>query len=108
MLLNIFKLLLNEYPNLTLNTMIEIKKFTEKDPNADEWINGGFMVMEPKIFNFLKSDEDSLEFDALENLGSKGLLGIYKHSGFWKCMDSLKDKMILNDIWNSKKVPWKK
>ena len=66
------------------------------------------MVMEPKIFNFLKSDEDSLEFDALENLGSKGLLGTYKHSGFWKCMDSLKDKMILNDIWNSKKVPWKK
>ena len=86
----------------------KIKRFTEKDPNANEWINGGFMVMEPKIFDFIKSDEDSLEFDALENLGSKGLLGTYKHSGFWKCMDSLKDKVILNNIWNSKKVPWKR
>ena len=86
----------------------KIEKFTEKDQNADEWINGGFMVMEPEIFNFLKSDNDSLEFDALESLGKKKLLGSYKHSGFWKCMDSLKDKEILNEIWNSKKVPWKK
>ena len=87
----------------------KIIKFSEKETEPNEWINGGFMVMNHKIFNYLHNSKDSLEFDALEIIANENKLACYKHNGFWQCMDNLKDKMLLEKVWESnKKVPWKK
>tara|TARA_B100001123_G_C15054861_1_gene925115 strand:- start:151 stop:915 length:765 start_codon:yes stop_codon:yes gene_type:complete len=86
----------------------KVIEFSEKGSSVSEWINGGFMVMENKIFDYISSSTDSLEFDTLEKIAKEKKLSCYKHKGFWQCMDSLKDKTILEDIWKSKKAPWKK
>lgn len=86
----------------------KIIKFSEKETEPNEWINGGFMVMNHKIFNYLHNSKDSLEFDALETIANENKLACYKHNGFWQCMDNLKDKMLLEKIWESNKIPWKK
>ncbi len=84
-----------------------VKAFKEKPQTGEGWINGGFFVFEPKIFDYLNGDETILEKVTLENLVEDGQLMAYKHTGFWKCMDTLKDKNILNDMWNSNHANWK-
>jgi glucose-1-phosphate cytidylyltransferase len=81
--------------------------FTEKPQIGEGWINGGFMVFEPEIFNYLKDDDSSLEADALERLASERQLAAYQHEGFWQCMDTLRDKRLLEALWLSKKAPWR-
>lgn len=79
--------------------------FNEK-PNLDGWINGGFFVFEKKIFDYL--DENSvLEQKPLSNLARDRQLSVYKHEGFWACMDTFKDAQTLNEIWSRGNVPWK-
>ena len=84
-----------------------VAKFSEKPQTGSGWINGGFIVFEPQVFNFLRGDDDILESDLLEFLASKGQLSAYCHDGFWQCMDTLRDKRALEAQWNSGKAPWK-
>jgi glucose-1-phosphate cytidylyltransferase len=81
--------------------------FTEKPQIGEGWINGGFMVCEPEIFKYLKDDDSSLEADALEHLASERQLAAYQHEGFWQCMDTLRDKRLLENLWQDRSAPWK-
>jgi len=81
--------------------------FTEKPQIGEGWINGGFMVLEPDIFNYIEGDNSSLEKDALEQLAVDKQLAAYRHEGFWQCMDTLRDKRLLEALWNDRQAPWK-
>lgn len=81
--------------------------FKEKPLGDGAWINGGFMVLEPEIFDYIKEDSTHLELEPLETLARQGKLSAYKHTGFWKPMDTLRDRKELEDMWNSEKAPWK-
>ncbi|WP_457625254.1 glucose-1-phosphate cytidylyltransferase [Persephonella sp.] len=85
----------------------EIKAFKEKPKGDGAWINGGFFVLEPQIFNYIEGDETIWERDPLENLAKDGQLMAYKHTGFWKPMDTLRDKRELEALWQSGNPPWK-
>ncbi|HTM53069.1 MAG TPA: glucose-1-phosphate cytidylyltransferase [Pirellulales bacterium] len=84
-----------------------VRQFTEKPQAGEGWINGGFMVCEPKIFDYLDSDACSLEIAALERLAAEGKLAAFRHDRFWQCMDTLRDKRQLEALWEQKAAPWK-
>lgn len=87
----------------------EINKFTEKGIEDGGWINGGFMVLEPEIFNYLNDDPYLIfEREPLENLAYDHQLMAYKHNGFWQCMDTLRDQNLLNNLINNRNAPWMK
>ena len=82
--------------------------FREKAKGNGNWVNGGFMVMEPEVFHYLSESEDCvLERRPLERLAQQGRLGIYKHSGFWQCMDTQRDRIWLEERWKSNHAPWR-
>ncbi len=82
--------------------------FREKAKEDGGWINGGFMVMEPEVFDYLSLDESCvLERTPLETLAKDGKLGIYKHGGFWQCMDTQRDRGKLEKLWSNGGAPWK-
>ena len=82
--------------------------FREKAREDGGWINGGFMVMEPEVFRYLSADEDCiLEREPLESLATEGRLGVYKHEGFWQCMDTQRDRGLLENLWAIGNAPWK-
>lgn len=81
--------------------------FTEKPQIGEGWINGGFLILEPEIFNYLEGDDSSLEADALECLAADRQLAAYRHEGFWQCMDTLRDKRLLESLWLERQAPWK-
>ena len=85
-----------------------IREFREKPPGDLGWINGGFMVCKPQVFDFI-GDGDATIFERapLENLAHGGHLMAYRHTGFWKCMDTLRDKIHLNQMWDAHAAPWK-
>jgi len=84
----------------------KVMSFTEKPDDIHKFINGGFFVFNKKIFDYLSTDDDcDLEIGALEKIAQKGQLMIYKHKGFWACMDTLRDMDYLNDLWRKNK-PW--
>lgn len=84
-----------------------VKKFIEKPQIGEGWINGGFMVLEPGVFDYLASDDDSLESDMLEKLAECGQLAAYRHDGYWQCMDTLRELRLLRSLWQSGDAPWK-
>jgi glucose-1-phosphate cytidylyltransferase len=85
-----------------------VKEFTEKPQIGEGWINGGFMVFEPAVFDYLdKGDQTVLEADALERLAADGQLAAYRHERFWQCMDTLRDKRHLEALWEAGAAPWK-
>ena len=84
-----------------------VADFTEKPQIGEGWINGGFLIFEPIIFDYLNGDQDSLEAQALEKLASDRQLAAYKHYGFWQCMDTARDKRLLESLWNEGQAPWK-
>jgi glucose-1-phosphate cytidylyltransferase len=84
-----------------------ITGFHEKAKENGNWINAGFMVMEPGIFDYLDGDAAVLERTPLQKLSADGKLGVYKHGGFWQCMDTARDKALLENLWQSGRVPWK-
>jgi glucose-1-phosphate cytidylyltransferase len=84
-----------------------VAEFTEKPQIGEGWINGGFMVFEPAIFDYLPDDRAILESDALELLASQRQLAAYRHESFWQCMDTLRDKRLLDALWESGEAPWK-
>ena len=81
-----------------------VSYFKEKSKLDEGWINGGFFVMEPEFFKFIKNDNTYLEREHLEKVTKKRQLAAFKHKGFWQCMDTRRDKDILNKIINSKKI----
>lgn len=82
--------------------------FREKAKEDGGWINGGFMVANPEVFNYLSANESCIfEREPLENLARDGKLGIYKHYDFWQCMDTQRDKFVLEKMWNENKAPWR-
>lgn len=84
-----------------------VKSFREKDKRDGGWINCGFMIMEPKIFNYIEGDATVFEREPLERLAEEGQLECYKHNGFWQCMDTMRDKEKLEKLWSSSQAPWK-
>lgn len=84
-----------------------VSQFTEKPQIGEGWINGGFMVMEPKILNYIPSDSTNLEAEVLEQLAAEGQLAAYRHEDFWQCMDTLRDKRQLESLWQEGNAPWK-
>ena len=84
-----------------------VREFSEKPQIGEGWINGGFMVLEPAVFEYLTGDASILEVDALERLAADNQLAAYRHEGFWQCMDTLREKKILESLWQSGKAPWK-
>ncbi|MDR0734620.1 MAG: glucose-1-phosphate cytidylyltransferase [Elusimicrobiota bacterium] len=85
-----------------------VKSFEEKPHGEGGWINGGFFVLEPEIFDYIPAGEGVVwERGPLEGLVKDGKLNSYKHSGFWKPMDALRDKIMLEELWQSGKAPWK-
>lgn len=83
-----------------------VSRFTEKPVSGEGWINGGFLVFEPGIFDYLKTDSCSLEVDVLERVAADGQLAAYHHGDFWQCMDTLRDKEYLQQLWDSEEAPW--
>ncbi|MEZ6050270.1 MAG: glucose-1-phosphate cytidylyltransferase [Planctomycetaceae bacterium] len=84
-----------------------VVQFTEKPQTGEGWINGGFLVLEPGIFDYLQGDSCSLEVDALQRLAADGQLAAYRHPDFWQCMDTIRDKQLLERLWASGEAPWK-
>ncbi len=84
-----------------------VSKFTEKPQIHEGWINGGFLVLEPGAFDYLHEKDCSLEVDTLSRLSADRQLGAYKHEDFWQCMDTLRDKRMLESLWDSERAPWK-
>lgn len=84
-----------------------IERFVEKSLEDGGWINGGFMVVEPQVFDYIEGDDTIFERDPLEKLAKEGKLIAYKHYGFWQCMDTMRDKGILENLWKQNIAPWK-
>ena len=85
-----------------------VRSFTEKPQAGEGWINGGFIVLEPGIFDFhRKRCDHSGNADPWNDLASEGQLAAYRHGDFWQCMDTLRDKLLLENLWSQGKAPWK-
>ena len=84
-----------------------VTEFKEKPQTGEGWINGGFFVCEPGVFDYLAGDDSVLEGAPLETLARDGQLMAFKHEGFWQCMDTLRDRQSLEHLWASGKAPWK-
>jgi glucose-1-phosphate cytidylyltransferase len=98
----------NKFGSLSFNARGNVvKRFVEKPEDEGGWINGGFFVLEPQIFDFIDGDETSWERKPLEQLAKSDQLVAYRHRGFWRCVDTLRDKEELTSIWNSGGAPWK-
>ena len=84
-----------------------VRQFSEKPQNREGWINGGFFVFEPEIFSYLEDDKTILERDPMEQLAADGQIYAFQHEGFWQPMDTLRDRMYLEELWASGEAPWK-
>ena len=85
----------------------QVSSFKEKNKEDVSWINGGFFVLEPSVFDYIEGDATSFEKEPLEKLTAEGELSAFKHDGFWRAMDSLNDKNVLEEYWNTGNAPWK-
>jgi glucose-1-phosphate cytidylyltransferase len=98
---------LGRFGSLNIKKTGEVAGFVEKPKGDNSWINGGFFVMQPEVFNYLKEDDTYLEQGLLQKLANEHQLLSYRHEGFWQPMDTLRDKHLLDDLWRSGKAPWK-
>ena len=85
----------------------KVTSFIEKPDGDGGWINGGFFILEPKALDYISNDSINWEREPLEKLAHDGELSVHKHSGFWQAMDTLREKNLLNSLWESNKAPWK-
>jgi glucose-1-phosphate cytidylyltransferase len=85
----------------------QVTEFNEKPQTAEGWINGAFFVLQPDVFDYIDGDDTQWEREPLERLAREGQLMAYKHSSFWQCMDTLRDKYVLERLWESGAAPWK-
>lgn len=85
-----------------------VHSFMEKPKGDGAWINGGFFVCQPEVFNYIRQGDQTVwEQNPMEQIANEGQMAAYKHTGFWRPMDTLKDKHDLNDMWNNNDAPWK-
>jgi glucose-1-phosphate cytidylyltransferase len=84
-----------------------VAKFSEKPQMAEGWINGAFFVLEPGVLDYIDGDDMMFEHAPMERLAADGQLMAYKHDSFWQCMDTLREKQILQNLWDSGHAPWK-
>lgn len=84
-----------------------VSEFLEKPQIGEGWINGGFLVFEPEVLDYIAGDDTILEQAPLERLAKDGQLVAYKHDGFWQCMDTLRDVRLLESLWDGGRAPWK-
>ena len=84
-----------------------VDRFREKPRGDDAWINGGYFVLEPAVFDLIRGDDTSFEAEPLQALAARGELGAYRHDGFWQPLDTLRDKLTLEELWAQGRAPWK-
>jgi len=94
------------YGHLELNGG-QVVEFSEKPQASEGWINGAFFVLEPEVANYIDGDDTLFEREPLERLAADGQLMAYRHDDFWACMDTLRDKVMLERLWQSDKPPWR-
>ena len=94
------------YGHLDLNGS-RVLVFSEKPQAEEGWINGAFFILEPEVFDYIEGDETVWEREPLERLAQEGQLMAYKHDSFWQCMDTLREKHLLEKLWQSENPPWK-
>jgi glucose-1-phosphate cytidylyltransferase len=92
---------------LKTNANQQVESFMEKPKGDGAWINGGFFVCETKVLDYIENDQTVFEQYPLEKLAKEGELYTYHHNGFWKCMDTLRDKVKLNELWDTNQAQWK-
>ena len=85
----------------------KVAEFSEKPQTGEGWINGAFFVLEPGVFDYIEGDDTQWEKEPLENLAKDAQLMAYRHSSFWQCMDTVREKHILENYWHSGNAPWK-
>jgi glucose-1-phosphate cytidylyltransferase len=97
------------FGNIEMNEKGVVSKFQEKPEGDGVWINGGFFVLEPGIFKYLEGDMDKIQWEKkpLIDIANDKQLSAYRHNGFWKCMDAMRDKIELEELWETHKAPWK-
>lgn len=95
------------YGVLGLNDDASVLEFIEKPKTLDAWINGGFFVLEPEVLDYIEDDNTSFEEEPLRKLAKDDQIVAYKHPGFWRCMDTQRDKFVLESMWNEGKAAWK-
>lgn len=95
------------FGELTLNGDGQVTAFAEKPQLAEGWINGAFFVLEPGVFDYIENDMTQWEREPLERLAADGQLMAYRHESFWQCMDTLRDKVLLEQLWSSPHPPWR-
>mgnify|MGYP001468780930 CR=1 FL=1 len=119
-ILNLFELHKKNKSKVTLTAVqppgrfgaLDIKEnrvngFVEKPAGDKSWVNGGFFVVQPEVLNLIKDSLETWESDILPSIAKSGDLGFFKHYGFWQCMDTLRDKNTLENLWKDGKAPWK-
>lgn len=84
-----------------------ITGFQEKPPGDSSWVNGGFFVLSPRVLDYIEGDNTSWEREPMERLAQEGQLSAYFHNGFWQCMDTLRDRQKLEELWDTGQAPWK-
>jgi glucose-1-phosphate cytidylyltransferase len=84
-----------------------VVEFSEKPQLGEGWINGAFFVLEPGVFDYVEGDDTQWERAPMENLARDGQLRAYRHEGFWQCMDTLRDKKLLEELWDTGRAPWR-
>lgn len=94
------------FGELKINNNI-VTSFQEKPQTSQGWVNGGYFVVEPEFFNFIDGDSTILEKEPLEKIAKKGELMAYQHHGFWQCMDTKRDRDMLEKLWEDDCAPWK-
>ena len=95
------------FGSVKLKNKFEIETFMEKSKNNQDWVNGGFFVLNKKIFKYLKNDNSIWEKEPLKNLASDNQLVGFKHKDFWQPMDTIREKEYLDELWNKNQAPWK-
>jgi len=95
------------FGTLDIDESEKINNFKEKSIEDGGWINGGFMVLNPEIFDYIEGDATTLEKEPLETIANEGQLKAFRHYGFWQCMDTMRDKELLEKLWTNEQAPWK-
>lgn len=94
------------FGELQIDDDLYVREFKEKPQINQGWINGGFFVLSPKVFDYIRDDSTVFEREPLEQLASDGELKTYLHEGFWQCMDTARDRDYLNKLWDEGNAPW--
>jgi glucose-1-phosphate cytidylyltransferase len=95
------------FGTLEIDDSYSINRFAEKRKEDGGWINGGYMVLEPQVIDYIDNDMTTFEREPLEQLSKEGQLQAYKYDGFWQCMDTMRDKLYLEELLETNKAPWK-